>query len=160
MATADTTTTLAVNAAFLQEIKEVNQQLWELVAELRGLCSDPLAIRARSWDAHEMLNQLRDQLALHFALEEAYGYFEGAVSVEPRLSHRAAELRSQHRTLYRFAADIAEQAETLRRHGAPLDGVCRLIHNFQMFDQDFQDHEAWENELIQAEFDDDIGVGD
>ncbi|MCI0360065.1 MAG: hypothetical protein L0211_16430, partial [Planctomycetaceae bacterium] len=64
MSVATLTATVTVNAAFLQEIKEVNQELWSLLSELRHRCQRPLA------PAHcrlliDKLCQLRDQLALH-----------------------------------------------------------------------------------------------
>src|SRR5262245_61954266 len=92
-----TTGTVTVNAAFLQEIKEVNQELWSLLADLRHRCQRPIA------PGHcrlliDKLCQLRDQLALHFSLEEAYGYFEDPVEVAPQLSRQAEMLRSEHRS--------------------------------------------------------------
>ncbi|MCL6481793.1 MAG: hypothetical protein K6U02_08700 [Firmicutes bacterium] len=71
MATVVQTGTVTINAAFLQEIKEVNQDLWALLAELRHRCQRPLAPGACRW-LLDRLCQLRDQLALHFSLEEAY----------------------------------------------------------------------------------------
>ena len=38
------TRTVTINAAFLQEIKEVNQELWRLLSDVRRLCRSPLSI--------------------------------------------------------------------------------------------------------------------
>src|SRR5687768_9654604 len=101
------TGTVTVNAAFLEEIKEVNQELWQLLGDLRHRCQRPVA------PGHcrlliDKLCQLRDQLALHFALEEAYGYFENPVEVAPQLSRAAGRLLEEHKTLYLDFCDIAE----------------------------------------------------
>src|SRR5262249_12337308 len=37
------TRTVTVNAAFLQEIKEVNQELWQRLEEMRHRCQRPIA---------------------------------------------------------------------------------------------------------------------
>jgi len=37
----------------------------------------------------DWLSELRDQLALHFALEEAYGYFDEPLHVAPQLAEKA-----------------------------------------------------------------------
>ena len=43
MSVATLTGTVTINAAFLQEIKEVNQELWSLLSDLRHKCQRPLA---------------------------------------------------------------------------------------------------------------------
>ena len=76
MSIATATSTVTVNAAFFQEIKEVNQELWQTLAQVRDVCQRPQVAQV---DAHRfatLLGELRDQLAMHFALEEAYGYFD------------------------------------------------------------------------------------
>jgi len=70
MATANTTRTVTVNAAFLQEIKEVNQDLWRLLADVRRMCDTPATIDSAPRRFFGLVEELRDQLALHFALEE------------------------------------------------------------------------------------------
>ena len=41
MAIANTTSTVTVNAAFLKEIKDVNQDLWQIVSELGEVARNP-----------------------------------------------------------------------------------------------------------------------
>jgi hypothetical protein len=64
--------TLTINAAFLQEIKEDNRELRHLLDGCAALLArpDPAGIDPKRLAA--MLSKLRDQLAMHFALEEAY----------------------------------------------------------------------------------------
>jgi hypothetical protein len=146
-----TTGTVTVNAAFLQEIKEVNQELWSLLADLRHRCQRLLI---------DKLCQLRDQLALHFSLEEAYGYFEDPVEVAPQLSRQAEILRSEHKELYLDFCDLVERAERMfydEQHAALALWIGR---EFLDLDQRLRNHEERENELIMDAYDGDIGVGD
>ena len=71
------TRTVAVNAAFLQEIKEDNRLVRDFLQQALDLLSVPRRVPARR--IVNKLWQVRDQLAMHFALEDAYGYFEDAI---------------------------------------------------------------------------------
>jgi hypothetical protein len=99
-------------------------------------------------------------LALHFALEEAYGYFEDPVFVAPRLSERAATLRKDHRRLYLQISDLVDQVERLVYRGRLPAAWFRVQGRFEQFYEQLQTHEARENELILQAYDEDIGVGD
>ena len=154
-----TTGTVTVNAAFLEEIKEVNQELWQLLTDLRHRCQRPIA------PAHcrlliDKLCQLRDQLALHFSLEEAYGYFDDPIDVAPQLSHQAEQLRGEHKELYLEFCDLADHGERMfyeERHAAL---ALWIGPQFLELDQRLREHERRENELIYEAYDADIGVGD
>ena len=140
MSVVTSTGTVTVNAAFLQEIKEVNQELWSLLAELRHRCQRPIA-PGHCRQLIDKISLLRDQLALHFSLEEAYGYFDDPVDVAPQLSRQAEHLRSEHRELYQdfnaaFAAHwkgkTGQAVKVNQSHGgsgkqarAVIDGRCR-----------------------------------
>ena len=69
-----TKTTLVVNAAFLQEIKDSNPDLYQTIDQLGSVCAsdEPPARLCRNLT--RLLDRLRDQLALQFSLEESYGY--------------------------------------------------------------------------------------
>jgi hypothetical protein len=87
---------VSINPAFLREIKEDHHELRQLIHHTSAMLdrSGPVEIDyARLVD---MLTRLRDQLAMHFSLEEAYGYFEDAITVAPHLCRRAETLRGQH----------------------------------------------------------------
>lgn len=160
MATAITTGTVTVNAAFLQEIKEVNQDLWRLLADVRRMCDSPATIDASPRRFFGFVEELRDHLALHFALEEAYGYFDDPIEVAPRLCRQANELRAEHHELYLMVVDLSETAELLTQPSREIGTVLTAVARFQGFDQRLQRHETRENELIMQEYGDDIGVGD
>ena len=155
------TTTVTVNAAFLREIKDDNQRLKELFAELRAV----LAFRnaQRSLSRHELLERLedlRDQLATHFALEEAFGYFDEPLVAAPRLAAKAEELRRQHADLFvQFCRLVDDAQDAYQREPHP-KAFHFVGYRFEQFDDAFQAHEQAENELILEAFNADIGVGD
>ena len=154
------TGTLTVNAAFLQEIKEVHQDLWWLLAEVRGMCQQPAEILRRRKKFRELFEQLRDQLALHFALEEAYGYFEDPVDVAPRLCDRAFALRDEHRRLYVDVTSLEQRVREVLDGHPSRSKLHAVVRDFEEFDRQFKRHEEQEIELILQEYGDDIGVGD
>jgi hypothetical protein len=159
MSVITTTGTVTVNAAFMQEIKEVNQELWSLLDFLRHRCQRPIA-PGQSRMLIDKLCQLRDQLALHFSLEEAYGYFEDPVEVAPQLGRAAERLRSEHKGLYVDFCDLVERAERMfydEQHAAL---ALWIGPEFLGLDERLRSHEERENELIMEAYDGDIGVGD
>jgi hypothetical protein len=153
------TGTVTVNAAFMQEIKEVNQELWSLLTELRHRCQRPLA-PAQCRLLIDKLCRLRDQLALHFALEEAYGYFEDPVYVAPRLARQAEQLRDEHKQLYLDLCQLVDRAERMFYDGEHAELMLWIGPEFLEFDGRLRVHEARENELICEAYDGDIGGGD
>jgi hypothetical protein len=153
------TRTVTVNAAFLQEIKEVNQELWQRLDEMRHRCQRPIA-PANCRHLIERMSELRDQLALHFALEEAYGYFDDPVDVAPRLSYAAETLRSEHRRLYMDLTHIVDRGERLLHSEQLATLALWLGPEFLAFDEALRDHESRENELIFDAYETDLGAGD
>jgi hypothetical protein len=159
MSVATLTGTVTINAAFLQEIKEVNPELWSLLSDLRHKCQRPLA-PGHCRHLIDKLCLLRDQLALHFALEEAYGYFEDPVHVAPRLCRQAEHLRDEHKGLYLDLCELVDRSERMfydEQHAAL---ALWIGPEFLEFDTRLKSHESRENELIFEAYDDDIGVGD
>jgi hypothetical protein len=152
--------TLTINAAFLQEIKEDNRDLRHLLDACAALMArpEPAAIDIKRLAAQ--LGKLRDQLAMHFALEEAYGYFDDAIDVAPRLSRQAKTLKDQHPTLFVALCAVVEQAEQLL-YRETTDAVAkRLSRDFADFHSRLQQHEAQEDALIMQEVNEEIGGGD
>jgi hypothetical protein len=159
MTVVTSTGTVTVNAAFLQEIKEVNQELWTLLADLRHRCQRPIA-PGQCRQLIDKLCQLRDQLALHFSLEEAYGYFDDPVDVAPQLGRLAEHLRAEHKDLYLDFCEIVERGERMfydEQHAAL---ALWIGPEFLGLDRRLRHHEECENELIMDAYDGDIGVGD
>jgi hypothetical protein len=158
LSTATATGTVTVNAAFFQEIKEVNQELWNMLDDARQRIERPLGVgQCRS--LLELLGRLRDQLALHFALEEAYGYFDDPEFVAPALGHEAENLRAEHKDIYVRFCRLVELAEKWYYANETITLARCIGPVFRDFDRRLQRHEAKENALI---FDmlGDTGVGD
>ena len=149
---------LTVNAAFLKEIKDDNKQLKQIWDQII-----PIADRTETASNHwrELIGlfaELRDQLALHFSLEEAYGYFDDAVDAAPQLSTIAECLRSEHPDLFAQIRDLADGAAEIRSDRT--EEIEDYVHLFQKFRKQFEAHEEAELKLILEALDDDIGVGD
>jgi hypothetical protein len=137
----------------------VNQELWSLLAELRHRCQRPLAPGACR-HLIDKLCLLRDQLALHFSLEEAYGYFEDPVDVAPRLGRQADQLRNEHKGLYLDLCELVDRCERMFYDEQYAALALWIGPEFLEFDLRLRSHEERETELILAAYDDDIGVGD
>jgi hypothetical protein len=154
------TRTVTVNAAFLREIKDDADELRSLFRRLE-VCllieSPPPMSRHQLFSA---LCELRDQLAMHFTLEEAYGYFDDAIDTAPWLSIRADELRSEHDAFYNDLCEIVDHAEQLLHREVPARLLGQVVRRFGDFFEMFQKHESAENQLIQQAFNEDLGGWD
>lgn len=154
------TGTLTINPAFLQDIKEDNIHLKELLAATSTALSLDANTLIRPRALAELMSQLRDQLATHFSLEEFFGYFDDAVDTAPRLSTEAEVLRCQHEALYLSISRLAEDSERLLYGPIPDNAMSALARRFHAFYKELKTHEESENELIMRAFYEDIGVGD
>ena len=149
---------VVVNAAFLKDIKDDNRDLKVLMDRIHPLIQQlPTAIN--HWpELIPLFADLRDQLAMHFSLEEAYGYFEDAIVTAPRLSVTAECLRSQHAALFQQVCELADHALEV---SADADvQIKKFLDKFTRFQSAFEKHEEAELKLILDAMDDDIGVGD
>ena len=149
---------LTVNAAFLKDIKDDSQDLKMLLDQIIPLtCHQQTA--ANHWpELMALMSELRDQLALHFSLEEAYGYFDDAVVSSPQLSVTAEVLRSEHPFLFAVIRDLADQVSEVCSDRP--EQVNLFIQQFDSFRRMFEKHEENELELILESLDDDLGAGD
>lgn len=159
MTVANRTSTVTVNAAFLQEIKEVNEELWELLGQAKWLCGDPRHIQHHGRHVVEILAALRDQLAMQFAVEEAYGYFDDPIQVSQALSVLASRLRGEHQALFATIRDLADEVDDLYRTGRLSESASRVANGFRVYCDRFQRHENGENELILDVTDSVMGTG-
>ena len=149
---------LAVNAAFLREIKEDNQRLGELFQQVTSLLSRPRPISC-SVLVHDLW-QLRDQLAMHFALESAYGYLADVVEHAPRLCENAKAMLAEHDDLFLEICEIIEDAEKLAYEAYTYRHFVSVASSVFDFHAKFLAHESRENQLIFQSLNEDIGVGD
>lgn len=149
---------LTVNAAFLREIKDDNRQLKALWDRLIPMLSHHETAKNHWPELIAGFAEMRDQLAIHFSLEEAYGYFDDAVDIAPHLSLNAESLRSQHSTLFSQIRDLADQI--LELNSEAVEHIKKLMRRFEAFKCSFENHEESELKLILESLDDDLGVGD
>lgn len=161
---------LTVNAAFLKDIKDDNRDLKILIDRLKWLtASRPIA--ANHWpELKRLWSDLRDQLAMHFGLEEAYGYFEHAIDPCSELSSHAESLRSQHADLFEMVRSLAESAsdaatvdpaEVMEGRTPEVTAAQdAVLDRWQGFWFLFQRHEEAELKVILDSLDRDLGTGD
>ena len=142
--------TSVVNAAFLQEVKESNFELWALFREIR-------VIHPSDWDtqqsAHrfvEKLSELRDAIGLQFTLEETYGFIEGLPSQSVIGVASADTARMQHKELYLQIHEICEKVEEAQYRGTIARDLHDYVDLFAAFDASFRAHEELEHELIRC----------
>lgn len=159
---------LTVNAAFLKDIKDDSRDLKILIDRI-GVITHPREAAANHWlELLTLLADLRDQLALHFGLEEAYGYFDEAIGTEAELSITADRLRSQHAVLFEEARHLAEAAADAHTGDAPIEGKTpevttaqeKILNRLEELLEQFHAHEEAELKVILDALDQDIGVGD
>lgn len=144
-----------INAAFFRDIKDDHEHLQLLLDRTRQLASNRPAIANHAKEFAQLLADLRDQLAFHFTLEEAYGYFEDAIERAPRFHDQAGRLRNQHAELYVMAQRIAERAAVL-----PAARIDEVVEQYLTFDMALKAHESAELRLILDAIHQDVGVGD
>ena len=149
---------LTVNAAFLKDIKDDNRDLKHLLDKIFPLAEHPQTAINHWQELVNLFADLRDQLALHFSLEEAYGYFDDAVVTAPRLSATAECLKGQHPKLFETIRGLADKASEIGSDSS--ERVTRFLAEFNRFRAEFEKHEEDELKLILDALEDDIGVGD
>ena len=125
------TGSLAVNAAFLKEIKDDNRQLKGLWDKLVPMFSHHQTAKNHWTELVAGLSELRDQLAIHFSLEEAYGYFAEAVDIAPHLSLVAESLRSDRSKLFAEIRDLADRIAACKV--ARVEHIEKVIFQFNQF---------------------------
>ncbi len=154
---ATTVRTVTLDSAFLREIKEDDCRLRSLLNHLRQLVASRVLGLSDGVRLAILVKDLRDRLAFHFRLEEAYGYFEDPISVAPRLSERVEGLKVEHGHMLAEVTRIAEMIDERSCEDSTateLDAVEQMCRDFlDRFDR----HEAQENALIMQAFNEDIG---
>lgn len=151
------TRALAINPAFLQEIKEDNRHLSGLRIAVRALIQSRFVLRNHLSRLVRLVDELRDQLAMHFAIEEAYGYFEDAIEQEPRLSDAAARLKDEHCMLFASFVEISDELSQAMAEGVFQHHIDRIADRLHAFDCALSEHEAEETRLIYDALNTDIG---
>lgn len=142
--------TLTINPAFLQEIKDSNLTLWKTVERLSMACRESREPNAVLGLLVPLLGELRDALALEFALEESYGYIEVPSAAAPANHHLLQDIHSQHCRLFLRITELAERAEEMQFRGMLSEELPRLVNEIGAFELEFKDHERMEADLIRC----------
>lgn len=141
---------VSINAAFLKEIKDDNLKLYSLLENLRTfwLVDDPLILNPEWFSV--LVGDLRDQLAMHFALEETFGYLDFAVNIDAVITSESERLKKQHVDLYLDIVSIAERVQDALYPNLDEKVYQDQVNRFNDFYQAFQSHEAAEFDLIMS----------
>ncbi len=145
-----TRTTLGVNAAFLQEVKDSNLPLWATLRELRELAANVTDRIEASRQFVNRLDELRDSIGLQFSLEETYGFVSGVRSTVAFGCGDARDAQMQHRELYLQLHELCEQVEEAQYRGTISRDFGEYYSSFEAFDACFRAHEELEAELIRC----------
>lgn len=151
---------LAVNAAFMWEIKSVNEDLWLVIELLHTMCRRPHLIPQRGKRMVGLLEQFLDLVAMQFTLEEAYGYFDDPEHVEATFSAQAIDLRDEHVVLYESLMGLVDRAQEYFFASDFSAMTYRLPASISAFIEQFQAHDRRECELTMTAMNVDLGVGD
>lgn len=149
-----------LDAAFLKDVKEDQSNLYHLFCAVSTTLESSETTSSDSFVSH-LLAQLRDQLALHFSLEEAAGYMQDVATSVPRLSAKVELLQMEHADLYLELSTIAEIAEEFCCPGqlSVVERRKMLNDKFAEFHRRLQRHDEAEDELILESLYVDIGGG-
>ena len=157
---------LPINPAFLQEIKQDNHDLKRIVDRL-AVTTQSSAIAANHWqELTGLWTRLRDQLAMHFGLEEAYGYFDLIADADRPLMAVAERLKGQHAELFEQVRHLVDATARTSTGEPAIEGSVpevttaqeKLLRRYRKWLQDFKNHEEAELELILTAIDEDLGT--
>jgi hypothetical protein len=150
----------SMSAAVRNDIQRDYHELKSLLAESSNclLATTCDATKHPPRQVVSTLRRLQHRLAMHFTLEEAFGYGEEELGRAPWLADRAVELRAEHDIIFAHLKAIVRTSELL------LDGKLSLLKSlctsFENFVIELHVHENQEADLLLSFFDDDVGVGD
>ncbi|MCH8923438.1 MAG: hemerythrin domain-containing protein [Planctomycetes bacterium] len=147
-------TTKKSSSTDFDQIQEEHRSLLQAVDRLGGLLQQPTP---RPAAAAAMLAELKDHLDVHFAHEEFGGYFSEVREVAPRFAQQIEVLKLQH---VEFLETIDAIGRRLDRPAASTTWWTAIAADFDLFFDEFQRHEAEENELLQEALLRDVGTGD
>lgn len=150
-------TGITINVAFLQEIKQENVQLRQLIDSVAAALYMYPKLQPQA--VMELFYRVREELETYFTLEEFLGYFNQAKISNPPVSTCASKLMSEHEQLFLQFNDVIELVEQIVYHEteATMDEV---EDQFNRFRSELALHEQCEMELMMRLCNEDIGVGD
>jgi|694.fasta_scaffold05214_4 hypothetical protein len=148
-----TARTWAINAAFLQEMKDFNTEYWKTYNHLQHwvIAVGKSELQSDKAEAREILNlarQITVEMAKQFLLEETYGYLQTPTGRGAVYDNEVACARGQHQSLYMLASEICESLELAGFQGLLSDGIRKQEEAILKLGNDWTEHEQLENKLI------------
>ena len=148
---------MADETAYLQQVRAEHYDLEQLLHQIENAFD---SARAQEWPPAStprlsgLLSELRDQIERHFAQEEVGGYLEEALSLAPRFSGQAHALLKQHAELSQVVRDLQARAK------GDKPAWNSLYADLLVLLKKLKAHETGENRIIEAAFNEDLGLAD
>lgn len=164
--------TASVTEVYVREFRIDYRRLKRVRAALAALTVDVAEVAGHRASWVKRLGELRDQLAIHFALEEACDYGGEIREMAPHLAGRAERLKREHLELYDRICRITEVAERflletdhprrddLRTGNGDARSLVRLVRSVQDFERRLAVHEASDDALLLDAIETDFGGED
>ena len=133
-----------------------HRDLFHLMLAVRSslAAAGPLPLERRE-DVLAAMHELRDHLRDHFAQEEQGGFLEESVTRIPRLSAAVQSILGQHPGLLAELDRVIGDLESSHvDHGV----WARIDRNFASFSAHMTAHERSENAVVQAGYNEDLGL--
>ena len=140
----------------LSHVLAEHRDLFHLLLSVRtALAAGGPPTVERQTDVLESMHALRDHLRDHFAQEELGGFLEESVTRIPRLSAAVQAILGQHPGLLSELDRVIDHLEA-----APTDPGAweRANHDFEAFSVRMTAHERSENAVVQAGYNEDLGL--
>ncbi len=132
-----------------------HRQMTSMIHALDKACSVNRPTTEECQNIFRQLHQLRDHMQQHFAEEDAGGCLEEAVVQSPHLAHHLREIEQQHSQLLTELDQIILVTE-----GQSPGFIRQQFDAIRSFTLRLLGHEALENHLLQAGFNEDLGLDD
>lgn len=142
----------------MEHILAQHRELHAQIMAVRSALAEPGPpdeIRVRR--VRESLAALRGHLGGHFAQEEAGGFLEESITRMPRLAKAMKAVLDEHPGLL---VELDQLIEMLGRVDIPSGTWGQAAHDFEQFSQHLVAHERNENAVVQAGYNEDLGLVD
>lgn len=144
-------------AGLRKAIRKETQHLADIRSAIAQFVENVALVRENTDHFSDLITQLRNHLAKHFALKVKNGYMSEAAAEEPRLSGVIEHLRSQHAELFVMISDIADSAEELAQRAVSAEQLEDILARLRAFDLALASHEREESEVLYEATDVDLG---
>lgn len=127
------------------EIAEINHEIKQLLRDDDTAPSDGVCRRVA-----QMLEQLRDLMAVHFIIQQSYGSLTHSCCDDSELADQVQAVRVERQRLHLELRSIVDQATQLAERNQISVLRTSTICRFDDFCEHIQEHETRESELMRA----------